>query len=346
MRLYPNLYVMLIAESGLGKQFPITMATKLLKESACTRPIIGRNSIESVIEVLGRGVTLESGVVIKGAEGAAISGEFANLLIDNPQALTILTQLYDTESLDEWPNTLKKGRDNLKNVFLSLLTATNMEHYNDKIQEKDIRGGFIARTMCIHEERIDVLNSLMEEGVDIDWSKHGKRLVEISKLEGVMKMSASARELYDSWYYPFYKNPPPDKTGFVNRVRAHIIKVSMILSLIERDDLIIDKKHVTDAMDLCFKVMEDITEVGKKSGKSKYRSQFALIMTELLKAPNYSMRRHELLNRNLNEFTGKDFNETIGTLVESKIIEHVMIGEDVGFKLTERCVKELEGKGE
>lgn len=347
MKLYPNMYVMLIADSGLGKQFPITMATQLLKHAAVTRVVKGRNSIEAIIETIGRGITLENGMVIKNAEAACISGEFSNLLIDNPQALTILTQLYDTESLDEWPNTLKKGKDNLKNVFLSLLTATNMEHYNDKIQEKDIQGGFIARTICINESHVEVLNSLMEEGIDIDWARHAWRLTQIAKLSGVMKIDDDAQVLYNEWYYPFHKKLPNDKTGFSRRVRAHILKVAMCLSLIESDDMLISKRHMTDAMDLCLKIMDDIMRTGRRSGKSKYRGHYAIVTTELIKCANFSMTRREMLNKHLNDFTEREFNETISTLTQANIVEHCDIDGETGIKLTERCVDELlEGKGD
>lgn len=340
--LYPNLYILLIAESGLGKQFPITMASKLLRESGVARVISGRNSIEAIIETLGKATTLETGTMIKNAEAGLVSGEFANILIENPSALTILTQLYDTESLETWDNTLRRGQDKLRNVYLSLLAATNLEHFNDRVQAKDIQGGFIARTMCIYETKVSHLDSLMGEGEAINFKQFSNRLVEISKLSGTMKMEKAAQVLYDEWYYPFYRNLRSDKTGFIRRLRIHILKVAMCLSLIERDDLIITARHIQDAMDLCIPVMDDITTVSKQSGKSKYRSNYALIIQELIKAPEHMMRRRILLNKNLGEFNTRELGETLETLIQGGYIESVSIDDEQGYKLTVRCIEELE----
>src|SRR6267142_3354814 len=345
LKLYPNLYVMLIADSGFGKQFPITMATKLLRTLNITRNIIGQSSIQGIIDpLLSKVITLENGVIIRNAEGAVISSEFSNMLVTDLQALTLLTELYDTEHLDIWEKNLVRGQVRLRNVFLSFLTGTNLEHYNDKVQEKDIRGGFIARTLCIHETEIGALNSLMEEGPDIDWEKHCGRLREISKLAGPMSMSRDAKQLYDNWYYSFYKDPPVDKTGWVRRAREHVIKVAMCLSLIDRDDLIITKEHIADSMDFCFKVMKDVVNIAKKSGKSKYRSQYAIITMELIKAPGHMMKRQRLLNKHLGEFTWKEFAETIETLVQGGYVENVEIDGEAGIKLTAKHIEELESK--
>lgn len=341
---YPNLYVMIIAESGLGKQFPVSMVNKLLRGTGAVRVVAGRNSIEGIIETVGKAATLPSGTVIKFAEAAIISDEFANLLVDNTSAMTILTQLYDTDSLDVWDNTLRKGQDRLRNVFINLFAATNMEHFNNRIQEYDIKGGFIARTICIHETEVGTLNSLMGIGTDIDWSVFCKRLIEISQLSGEFTMTKDAQLLYDAWYYPFHKEKHNDKTGFVNRVRTHILKVAMCLTLIERNDLIIEEKHVHDAMDLVLPVIDDVVVISRQSGKSKYKSHYAVIIQELMRAPHHMVRRRELLNRHRGEFTAKELNESIETLIQGGNIETVTIDEELGYRLTQRAREELKQK--
>jgi hypothetical protein len=43
---YPNLYIILMGESGLGKGYPVNLAKRLLQESNITRVIAGRSSIQ------------------------------------------------------------------------------------------------------------------------------------------------------------------------------------------------------------------------------------------------------------------------------------------------------------
>lgn len=346
MKTYPNLYVMIIAESGLGKQFPITMATKLLRLSGVVRVVSGRNSIEAIIESVGKAVTLESGSVIRFAEAGIISGEFANLLVDNTSALTILTELYDTDALDIWDNTLRKGQDRLRNVFLSLFAGTNMEHFTNKIQEYDMKGGFIARTICVHETEAGNLNSLMEDAEEIDFSMYAERLREISKFAGPMTMNKQAKTTYDAWYYPFHKMKHSDKTGFVNRVRAHILKVSMCLSLIERNDLLITEKHVADAMELVLPIMDDIGVISRQSGGSKYKSHYAIIIKALMNSPYYMVKRKELLTKYRGDFTAKDLSESVETLVQGGSVEIITIEDEVGYRLTKEAQDDIKKRKE
>jgi hypothetical protein len=345
MKTYPNMYVMIIAESGLGKQFPITMATKLLRHSGVARVVSGRNSIEAIIESIGKSVTLESGNVIRFAEAGIISGEFANLLVDNTSALRILTELYDTDALDIWDNTLRKGQDRLRNVYLSMFAATNMEHFTGKVSESDIKGGFISRTICVHETEVGTLNSLMgDEEEEINFAKYAERLKEIAQFQGPMKMSEDAKATYDKWYYPFHSERYNDKTGFVNRVRTHILKVAMCLSLIERDDLLITEKHVTDSMGLVLPIIEDTLVISKQAGTSKYRSHYALIIQELIRAPYFMMTRKDLLNKHRGEFTARDLNEAIDTLVQGGSVDVIQMDEEVGYRLTADAQEDVKRK--
>jgi len=349
MKTYPNMYVMIIAESGLGKQFPITMATKLLRLSGVVRVVSGRNSIEAIIETIGKAITLESGNVIKFAEAGIISGEFGNLLVDNPAALRILTELYDTDALDIWENTLRKGIDRLRNVYLSMFAASNMEQLTGKISETDIKGGFISRTICVHETEVGKLNSLMnkeddDDNMEIDYSRFAVRLKEISQLSGPMHMTNKAKEVYNEWYYPFHTTKYNDKTGFVNRVRTHILKVAMCLSLIERDDLLITEKHVIDAMELVLPIISDTLVISRQAGTSKYRSHYALIIQELIRSPAYAMTRKQLLNKNRGEFTAKDLNEAIETLVQGGSVEIVTMDEEIGYRLTKEAQEDVKRK--
>lgn len=344
-KLYPNLYVLIIsAESGLGKQFPIDLAKNLLNYAGITRVLAGRGSIERIIEKLGRQQTLENGTVLKNAEAALISSEFSNLLIENPAALTILTEWYDTHGGDKWENFLKKGDDHLKNVFISLLGGTNMEHFNNKIAEKDMKGGFVARCIPVYEERVTHFNSLMNDEVpDIDWTKHSKRITEISKLEGVMVMNEEAKVYYDAWYKPFHKNLPADKTGFVKRLRDHILKVASVLVVIEKDELVMEKHHVQDAMDLCLPLLDDLEKISKQAGRSKFRSHNALIVQQLIKAPRHILTHRDVVNRNISEMTIKELQEIIQGLIEGDYIKVVQI-ENTGEKaytLSDTAMRQL-----
>lgn len=342
LKTYPNLFVMLVADSGLGKQFPIDMASSLLRAANVTRVSNGRYSIEKITGNLGRMLTLDNGTIIKNAEVALISGEFANMLISNPDALTILTQWYDTDANSGvWENDLKIGTDRLRGMYVNLLAATNMEHFNEKISERDLKGGFISRTICIHETKPAKLNSLIRPAPPVDWSAFSERLVQISKLRGEFSLTDAAALAYDDWYKEFYAAIRYDKTGFLRRVRTHILKVAMCLSLVESDNLTVSEKHILDALELIVPLIESNEEITAQSGKSRYSSQIALIIRELISAPDHSMSRKRLLSRHIRDFSNREMSEILDTLIQGGYVERVMDDSEVIYTLSARARSEL-----
>jgi hypothetical protein len=351
-KLYPNLFILLIADSGLRKQFPIDMANSLLMASSCCRVISGTNSIQGIIKTLSKSHTLENGTQIKGADGALLSDEFSTLLVDDPLALTTLLKLYDThagekaDGTNEWEKTLKSEKVKLRNIYLTLLGATNLDQFDSKVAEKDMRGGFMARTLSIVETKPAKLNSLLRPGIPIDYKSLSLRLREINRLKGEFVIDEPAIKLFDDWYHDFFSSPKQDKTGFLKRIHDHILKVAMCLSLSHKDELIIGLDEMYDAMDICLPLVDSSIEMGRSTGKSKYKTQTAIVIQAIIKAPEHKILRRKLIRDNFGEFTHKDLNEIIETLRQGGYIETCMIGpegeEEDGYKLTNRCEEELE----
>src|SRR6187399_1697277 len=62
--LYPNIFVMFHADSGLKKGPPISMAKQLVRGVGGTRIISGRSSIQGILKELGTAQTQPGGKVI------------------------------------------------------------------------------------------------------------------------------------------------------------------------------------------------------------------------------------------------------------------------------------------
>lgn len=346
-KLYPNLFIINIADSGLRKQFPIDLANSLLTAAGCCRIISGTNSIQGIIEMLSKGYTANNGAVIKEANAAILSDEFSTLLVDDPMALSTLMKLYDThagekpDGSNEWEKTLKSGKKKLRNIYITMLAASNLDQFDSKVMEKDMRGGFMARTLAIVETKPSQLNSLLRGGTPIDYQSLSKRLKEINRLTGEFTMEESAIDLFDDWYYPFFSTPRQDKTGFVKRIHDHILKVAMCLSLSHKDELIITANEVEDAMNICLPLVDSSLDMSRQTGKSKYKSQTALVVQTLIKSPSYMITRRKLIKDNMGEFTHRDLDEILETLIQGDYIELTNINEERGYKLTDRCIEEL-----
>ena len=317
-KLYPNIYVFLVARSGMKKGIPINLAKSLVTKAGCTRIISGRNSMPRIIQDLGKAHTLESGGMIRDAQGFLVSGELAAFLVKDPDALTILTDLHDTHAYEEvWINSLKgTGVDKLKSPCITLLGATHEDHFSEAVPQNAIGGGFIARTFIVFSLEKGKLNSLTEKPKKmVDTSFLAEYLKEVAKCNGEFQWSDAAKKTYDKWYYSFMAGDGADPTGTMNRVGDQIIKVAMILSLAQEPNLIIKESHILEAIDVSTACISGMKQVTMGSGKSNLAFQTKLIMRELLQAKDHTITRQKILQKYWGELDSFDLDRIVETLL-------------------------------
>lgn len=235
---------MLLGESGLGKGFPINRAKLLVQKAAVTRVIAGRSSIQAIVQELSRTKSVEGKAPIGDSRGYIVNGELSTAIIQDPDSLTILTDLYDGHYNPEWTNLLKgDGAEKLKSPYITALFGSSPAHFYDSIPQANIEGGYIGRNLIIYEEKrsreVDLLDN--DEGSTSDKDKFDEyitpkyvpHLSNIASKKGQIIPTDEARKLFNDWRRKWRASQTHDKTGFLNRVPDHVLKVSMCLSLAE-----------------------------------------------------------------------------------------------------------------
>lgn len=254
-KLYPNIYVVLVSsKSGARKGIPISVCKRLLEEVDLTRIISGCNSIQGMIQELGKQKTLESKAVIGDAHGIMLSDEFDAFLTDDPKSLTYLTTLYNTHEHEKgWTKTLKNSDPvTLKAPCLTMLVASNEALFDSVVKRKDIEGGFIGRTALVRESKARRRNSLVKPPkTRLDIPGLCVRLLEISKIRGEFIWTDDGADLYDKWYQSLDVDETDDRTGTINRLGDQVLKVAMLLSLARKDDLNLELQDIELAIDKC-----------------------------------------------------------------------------------------------
>src|SRR6188768_3917567 len=202
--LYPNIYVMFHAESGLKKGPPISMAKQLVRAVGGTRIISGRSSIQGILKELGTAQTQPGGKVINKSTAFICSSELTSSIVEDKVATDILTDLYDRQyNIGEWRSLLKMESFNLKDPTISMLTATNDAHSTDFFGKKDIHGGYFARTFVISENKRHRSNSLL-----VPLKNPPKYIESIEYLKEVAKLAGpfaplGSREQDDVFTFPY-----------------------------------------------------------------------------------------------------------------------------------------------
>lgn len=332
----PNIYVMLLGESGLGKGFPINRAKLLVSRANVTRVIAGRSSIQAIVKELATTRTQENKAPIMDARGIIINGELSTAIIQDPDSLTILTDLYDGNYNPEWTNLLKgDGAEKLKNPYITALFGSSPAHFYDSIPQVNIEGGYIGRNLIIYEEKrskdVDLLDDVVNEGDKFDdylVPKYVPHLSLIASKTGKLAPSDEARKLFNTWRREWRLKQAYDKTGFMNRVPDHVLKVAMCLTLAEWElkTLEISVSHIEEAIQKVTSLVYASKRTTEGRGPDPLANATKQVLDYLLAASNQEMTRKQLLWKGYGVYNSFTLDQMIENLLDMGWITRIKVG--------------------
>lgn len=370
--LYPNIYVMLHAESGLKKGPPVNMAAKLVKAVNNTRIIRGRGSIQGILKELATTQTQPGGKVPMKSVAFICSSELSSSIVEDKVATKILTDLYDRNYNEgEWRSLLKMESFTLKDPTITMLTATNEAMSEDFFTRSAIQGGYFARTFIVYEKQTEVSNSLVFPlSHPPNYIASGDYLKELAKLSGAFHPFAALEQtdefrfkqvkfgrdiyfnetglMYDEWYESFKKgiksSDTKDATGTLNRFGDSVLKVAMILALARKPELIIPPDAMEEAIIVCTKLLGNIQETTMgKHGISSAALLKSLIIKEFLERDTHQVSRAILMKKMWMHYsTPEEFDMVMLAFDQSGMIATGSIGNQIIYTMPEAQANELQ----
>jgi hypothetical protein len=328
---------MLLGESGLGKGFPINRAKLLVQKANITRVIAGRSSIQAIVQELSRTRTQEGKPLITDSRGYIVNGELSTAIIQDPDSLTILTDLYDGHYNPEWTNLLKgDGAEKLKNPYITALFGSSPAHFYDSIPQANIEGGYIGRNLIIYEEKrskdVDLLGPEDEEVQDNKFDdyllpKYIPHLENISKKRGRLVPEKEASELFNIWRRDWRTKQKADRTGFLNRVPDHVMKVAICLSLSHYDfNGEISSIDMQEAIDKVIHLIYSNKRTTEGRGPDPLAVGTKAVLDYLLASPELQLFRKQLLWKGYGQYNSFTFDQIMDNLLEMKWITRERIG--------------------
>jgi hypothetical protein len=302
----PNLYVMLLGSSGLGKGFGINLSKLLVTKTDSTRVVAGRSSIQAIVSELSKQKTRADGKpAFEDSRGFIVNGELSSAIVADVDSLAILTDLYDGVYNPEWTNSLKtSGKEKLVNPYITALFGSSLAHFHDTIPAANIEGGYIGRNLLVYEEKRAQNVDLLDDSIEIDdklkeyiiphYSKH---LMKLAGLKGQLIPTQAARESFNTWRMKWRNNPIPDKTGFVNRAPDHILKVAMCLALAEWEntDGAIELSQMEEAIEKVTNLIHTNKMATAGRGIDPLAAQGRMVIEIMLGKPEYKIFKKDLL---------------------------------------------------
>jgi len=236
--LYPNLSVVLIAPAGAAKKGAAVSIAEGLLPPDLVNVLAEKLTPEAIIEAL--------------AEEEANSGKAAGLLWAPELSVLLGKQKYNDgmipllnellECKKKWKSrTISRGETELGDIYVSLIGASTPDLFGSSMSSAALDGGFMSRLFLVVEEGSD--RSFSEPKVDkLELRRmQGDIFRILQKLEGEIKLSKAAYDLYDKWY-----NTPDTLSEFhvklapyLERKPDHCLRIAILYHFLEHTDLVI-----------------------------------------------------------------------------------------------------------
>ena len=332
--LYPNLYVVLVAESEVCMKTTAADIgmSMLMSEEMENPPAIFAQKItpEALVSALCSECAVdETGTVYKNAAGVLYAEELSVFLGREAYAsgmVSILTSLYSCK--DKWEyETIGRGKDIAYNTCINLLGASTPEWLRMSIPIDAVGGGFTSRIIFVYQDASDKENP---HPVVTDEEKQLRKdlihdLSLIRRIRGEFKFTPSAKDWYSKWYHGYRKAQLAGKPTMV-RKKDILLKVAMCLSAAEGESLLITNENLAKATEIldaneqflpeAMRILSS-TQIGVEANKvatiiKKYEN--GIMQDELIRATMYTLDKSRLM-------------EILDTLTAAKIVKVLLVGE-------------------
>lgn len=242
---HSNMYLALVSPPGRGKKTSALRAGKSLlrdvepqvnfvSESGSMEGLVG--TMSQITNPIHQSMTL-------------YSMELGSIMATNPiQMVDFLTDIYDGNP--DWSRqTVKHQLQTISRPWLNIMCGTTPKWLSERLGLLALEGGLIARTLLIYNDELKLDNPWPDDTPDKFLLK--KELVNdlshIATLSGEVKWAGGkdgdAYKRYDAWYRDRSRYPAISDSrtaGYYDRKHIHLLKIAMLISVSERDDLTVD----------------------------------------------------------------------------------------------------------
>ncbi len=267
--LFPNLYIVLVAESALcRKSTAISQATRLLKrlddpprmlaQKTTTEALVAQLKTPTVPVVVDSSSGEATGIRT-GAQGLIVASELGTLISKQSfqsGLVDLLINLWDSSEDAFVYNSRSHGDETISEPCMSLLGATTMSWIRNSIPEEAIGGGFTSRIIIVHSKRSGKLIARPQVTPELMALENDlvKDLNVIRELEGEYVLTKNAETLFDDIYEQFVLKSPfladANLSGYAGRRSTILTKVAMCFAASAGNKLVLDVEHYVAADNL------------------------------------------------------------------------------------------------
>ncbi len=268
---------------------------------------------------------------------AVIAGEFGNLVSVSPEEMyDLLSRLFDNP-LDYTYSTRSHGDEQAINPSFNLLGCTTPDWIAENSSYMT-GGGFAARTVFIFEN-VPRQRRLFYHNAGMDFeeiTKIGQALVKdlitIGRLRGDFKFESKELEHEIEKWYQKMENFQGEKgtETFQARKHVHVLRTAMLLSVAERNDLVITQTHFNASKVL----MEDVEKKMSRGlaviGKNPHSAAYYKVL-DYIEAYG-PVDRGKILAHFWSDMRPEEVGQVLEVLQAAKEIELIQAGSNISVR--------------
>lgn len=284
--IYPNQYIVLVAPPGIGKGTAIKFLWDMIKENSpfLANFIPDRATAPKILERLANGwntapVMIGQQIVTGTKEHTCtiLSTELSVLLGASEQMLDYLCEFWDKGEFEY--DTKNSGSSFVKEMAVSLMGATVPDFIRniDRDRSMSIKGGFTSRCLFIYEDKPA---RYLPDPPPLETNPVSAKLLQDIKTDlkwiaslpgGEFQWATDAKISFIRFLGNLRNTASIDDEATINfksRIRAHVLKLAMVLAISRHDTLTIERIDMENSIAYVNGCLQTLEKIFRGSGES------------------------------------------------------------------------------
>lgn len=318
--LYPNLYVALVGPPGrTAKSTAISLARRIVDKvpnisfgpNSCSREELVKQMAASVLD--------------NKCCMTVYSSELSSFLTTSGiDMIQFLVDIYDCDYHDKgWQHAVRSDKYGIiVNPCLNFIFGTTPTYIADSMPANVVGHGFTARTIFVYGEKERKINPRPKEPDPVFVKALVTDLQHIATVTGEFSWTTEGQDAYDDFYRKLYDAIPADyrMEGYHFRKRIHLLKIAMLISLSERDDLMLDPLVISKAKEFLDDIEKPMAKTFSAVGKYEHASDLERIGSQIAAHPA-GLALNEIFQRNYFAGSETDLRRILAQLLSMGAIE-------------------------
>lgn len=329
-RIHPNLFILLIARPGVGKNVVIDPVVELWAATGKYNILSNRSTLAAFLESAQAPQIIDIGGEKVFTNPSVLGlGEFGHLIRENDtEMMNAINAFYDAKDTPFIDRTVSRGLVTIDKPILTLIAGTQPQYLDKVLPEHAFQLGFATRLVMQYEVEVPqgtVFGKQSRPPVEL-FKAMVNDLLYIKQLSGEYHFDMEAQALFEEWHSSGCAPVPSHLRlqDYNTRRWASAFKLCMVLQMARSDELVIHRPVVEQAINMLLTAEKTLPSafdaMGGDSDSSILHAAFEVVFKHFIDSKK-PMREAVLVGFLMKKVQAHRIKALIETLVQSGAVK-------------------------